>query len=366
MFLIYYIRHKPNLLVVFMNLLYKKFKNIDLSDEFFDSLKKEYAEFIDWFNKKSEEQAYVFENDTGEIDGFLYLKVEDGVVADVNPPLPSAHRIKVGTFKINAHGTKLGERFIKKVFDHAIFHKAEEVYVTAFEKHIGLIEIFKRYGFIPTSTKKTNNGLETVYVKSMNKVLTNTSDSYPLVNLIDQNIYLLSLYPKWHTRLLPDSILKTEDTDVIQDISHTNSIHKVYLAAMQGMGKIKTGDIILIYRTSDEKGAAYFRSVATSICVIEEYRPISSFASMDEFIKYCRPYTVFTVNELTSFWKTGQYPHIIRFTYNVALKKRVNRKAMIEECGIDSKAYPGFMQLSQKQFLCITDKGHIDESLIIH
>lgn len=57
----------------------------------------------------------MFENDdTKSIDGFLFLKVEDGLVGDVTPPLAPMTRIKVGTFKINAHGTKLGERFVKK------------------------------------------------------------------------------------------------------------------------------------------------------------------------------------------------------------------------------------------------------------
>ncbi|WP_310730564.1 hypothetical protein [Burkholderia multivorans] len=72
-------------------------------------------EFEDWFHRKAENWAYVFEQDDSNlIDGFLYLKIEDDPVEDVNPQLPAKRRVKVGTFKINAHGTKLGERFIKK------------------------------------------------------------------------------------------------------------------------------------------------------------------------------------------------------------------------------------------------------------
>ena len=37
-----------------MELEYLKFKNINLNDPFFDSLKSDYAEFSDWFEKKSE------------------------------------------------------------------------------------------------------------------------------------------------------------------------------------------------------------------------------------------------------------------------------------------------------------------------
>jgi hypothetical protein len=53
-------------------------QNIDLTDSFFDSLKKDYAEFSQWFAKKAEERAYVFPNEQGSLEGFLYLKTEDG------------------------------------------------------------------------------------------------------------------------------------------------------------------------------------------------------------------------------------------------------------------------------------------------
>lgn len=349
-----------------MNLIYKQFKNINLADVFFDSLKSDYEEFSDWFVKKGEEYAYVFENSKGLIDGFLYLKVEDGEVADVDPPLSPARRIKVGTFKINAHGTKLGERFVKKIFDHALYYKADQVYVTAFETHAGLIDIFKRYGFVKVATKTSKNGTESVYVKSLKAPSTTIVSSYPLVQLENRKIYLLAIQPQWHTQLLPDSILKNENADIVQDISHTNSIHKVYLGAMKGMDHIRPGDSILIYRTTDNLGPAHHRSVATSICVAEEYRSIHSFESQEAFLSYCRPYSVFTEEQLIQFWSSKRFPHVIRFTYNIALKKRVTRGVMIEEVGISSEQYWGFMQLTRKQFFDVVTRGQIDESLIIH
>jgi hypothetical protein len=93
-----------------MNLTLQNFRTINLADPFFDSLKADYAEFSDWFVRKAaaNDTAYVFQDDAGTIDCFLYLKIEDGVVTDTVPPLPPARRVKVGTLKINAHGTKLG------------------------------------------------------------------------------------------------------------------------------------------------------------------------------------------------------------------------------------------------------------------
>lgn len=229
-----------------MDLVYKKFKDVNLDDIFFDSLKGSYSEFSGWFRRKAEEYAYVFHSDSGSVDGFLYLKIENGTVDDVSPPLPPARRVKVGTMKINPHGTKLGERFVKKIFDHAIYHRINEIYVTVFDEHEALIRILKTYGFQHVANKTTNNGTELVLVKKIFSPFSNFTESYPLVNLKNQKAYVLSLHPNWHTRLLPDSILNNENADIIQDISSANSIHKVYLASMNGLEVLRPGDALVI------------------------------------------------------------------------------------------------------------------------
>jgi len=349
-----------------LNLQLKKFKAINLSDPFFDTLKSDYQEFDVWFAKKSEDWAYVFESGNGSIEGFLYLKTENGVVQDTAPPLPPAHRIKVGTLKINAHGTKLGERFLKKIFDHAITENVEEIYLTVFEKHAPLVALLKKYGFEVRGSKSTPNGTELVLLKVLHGDYKNPDLSYPLINASGPNIYLLSVYPDWHTRLLPDSILNNESATIVQDVSHTNSIHKIYLAAMAGLDSLKSGDILIIYRTSDGDGPAHYRSVATSVCVVEGYQNINNFSSEKDFLDYCMPYSVFTEAELKGFWAKKKYPHIIRFTYNVALKKRITRGELIEEIELDSRAYWGFMPVTKDQFLNIVKKSEINESLIVN
>ncbi|CAB3761750.1 N-acetyltransferase [Paraburkholderia solisilvae] len=344
----------------------KYFRDIDLNDPFFDSLKASYSEFSEWFVRKNQDTAYVFTNQNGAIDGFLYIKIEEGAVSDVDPVLPAAKRLKIGTLKINAHGTKLGERFIKKIFDHATYEGVQEIYVTVFDEHAALIALLERYGFIRRASKTSVNGIESVFVKRLCDVHDDVVARYPVVRLAGQRAYLLSLKPEWHTRLLPDSILKTETADIVQDVSHTNSIHKVYLTAMRGVDALRLGDVLLIYRTSDGLGAAHHRSVATSVCVVEEFRSIHSFPSRDAFLVYCRPYSVFTEDELSRFWATRRYPYVIRFTYNIALKKRITRGAMIENAGLDASAYWGFLPLTHAQFLNIIRQGGVHESLVIH
>lgn len=157
----------------------KKFRDIDLMDSFFTSLKEDYPKFEDWFKQKSEDnaEAYVQYNN-GNLQAFLYLKDESYVILeDVTPKRPACKRLKVGTFKIDAHKTKLGERFIKKILDIGVVGNYDEIYVTIFEKHTGLIGLLNRYGFNAAGTK----GEELVLVKDLRHTTGDILQDYPLV-----------------------------------------------------------------------------------------------------------------------------------------------------------------------------------------
>jgi hypothetical protein len=348
-----------------MSLTHVRFADVNLADPFFDSLKADYAEFEQWFAKKADNPAYQSKNEIGAIDGFLYLKLEDEGHPDIEPPLGPKQRLKVGTFKIDAHGTKLGERFIKKLFDQAMNSHVEEVYVTIFEKHTGLIKLLTRYGFKKWGTKTSSNGTELVLVRTLQWQGSSLHENYPLVKASAGDKYLLALYPQWHTRLLPDSQLINEGPNVVADISHANSIAKIYLAGRSGAQNLKHGDAVVIYRTSDNQGPAFYRSVATSVCVVDRVEMIQDYATENSFLEYCMPFSVFTEEELKGLYKTKQYPVIITFTYNISFPKRITRKALIEDVGLDANARWTCLQITDNQFKEILLKGQVDESFIV-
>lgn len=348
------------------NLKYISFKDFDHNDAFFDSLKQRYREFGEWLTKKSEadEYAYALYGEHG-IDGFMYLKVED-LVDDVNPPLPPGRHLKIGTFKFNARGTLRGQRFLKKAFDFAIQEQVDDIYVTVFAEHENLIEMFKSYGFQTHGVKETANGTEYVFIRNLHSATGDILKDYPMVMAKNKKKYMLGIYPEFHTRLFPDSILKNENASIVADVSHTNSIHKVYLCAMRGVINMHRGDVMLIYRTSDNMGPARFRAVATSVCVIEEVKSIREFSSLGEFLHYCSKFSIFTQDELISFYKTQKYPFIIKFTYNIAFNKRPNRAILIEDVGLSESDYWGFMSLNDAQFARVIELGEVNESLVIN
>ncbi|WP_342051591.1 MULTISPECIES: N-acetyltransferase [unclassified Cupriavidus] len=351
------------------NLKIKKFAEIDLSDEFFDSLKADYKDFQKWFEGKAGDgaSAYVFYKNKDRADGFLYLKIEDGPVDDIAPPLPAGKHLKVGTLKINAHGTKLGERFVKKIFDHALNEGADDIYVTVFAKHEGLVSLLQRYGFKQHATKTTPDGIELVLVRNLEEISGDVLQDFPYIALDEKKYFLLAIYPEYHTRFLPDSILNNESHDIVRDVSHTNSIHKVYISGIARTNKLTTGDVLLIYRTSDKKGPAYYRSVATSIGIVEEVRPIKSFASEREFLEYARPYSIFSDKELKEYFANKPKHYIIRFTYNAALTRRVTRGRLIEQVGLPSARGVrwDFISLTQDQIRLIANIGEVNENIIV-
>lgn len=352
-----------------MNLTYTPFTQINFEDPFFDSLKADYKEITDWFRRKSDDgsKAYVFTDNYNNITGFLYLKIEDGEVIDVTPPLPNGKHLKIGTMKIVAHGTKLGERFIKKILDHLILHNLDDAYVTVFEKHAGLVNLLSKHGFTLHGSKSTSNGNELVLVKRLYPDTGSPSKDYPCVNALGKTKWLLAIYPQYHSLMFPDSILRNEDPRlIVRDVSFTNSIHKVYLCNMSAVSSMKVGDILVMYRTGDGQGAARFRAVATSICVVEETAHMDQFSNLDEFLTYCRPHSVFPEAQLTEFYEKRLNPFILKITYNVALNKRPNRGRLIDAAGINENVRWSCIELTEPQFNSIVEMGEINERLIIN
>ena len=100
------------------------FGKVDVAEEFFDSFRQDYGgtAFDRWFARKADETAYVCQ-ERQDLVAFLYLKVEgpDENYGDIEPHFTPCRRLKIGTFKVVMNGYKLGERFLKIIFDNALW-----------------------------------------------------------------------------------------------------------------------------------------------------------------------------------------------------------------------------------------------------
>ena len=120
-----------------------------------------------------------------------------------------------------------------------------------------------------------------------------------------------------------------------------------------------------MYRTTDIEGKAYYRSVLSSVCVVESVRHISEFKTLFEYLKYCLRFSVFTEQELTNFYRKKYPKSIIRFTYNLALSKRINRESMLDNGIIGDQNRIVLHPISDEIFSKILFLSKANESFII-
>lgn len=302
------------------------FGNIDIENVFFNTFKMDYEGFEKWFSKKCDEEAYICQDDQNKIQGFLYLKVEneDEQYNDISPLFIPKRRLKVGTFKVEATGFRLGERFLKIIFDNAILQCVDEIYVTLFEDRVelkALESLLKTWGFIYHGKKTSRGRTEIVLIKHM-KVFDDTISSKENFPNIDyrKNKYFLPILAKYHTRLIPDSILNTEKSyDFIEKTAEKYSLEKVYLSLTFNR-YMKAGELVMIYRIGEGLQKAY-SSLVSTLAIISDVK--YGFKDKEEFLRTCQNRTVFSKDELEELWRSkGCQWVLVKFIPISSLNKR--------------------------------------------
>ena len=176
-------------------------------------------------------------------------------------------------------------------------------------------------------------------------------------------VFMVPIYPEYHTSLLPDSILKTESpADFIEQEPHRNAIRKVYVSRSRNRD-LRRGDVIVFYRTG-----GYYKGVVTTLGIVDGvFRQIKDEA---HFISLCRKRSVFTDKELGAHWnyKERDRPFIVGFLYVYSLPKRPNMKELIDNGVIrDVDSAPrGFEQLTPEQFATILSLSEANTRLIVY
>lgn len=345
----------------------EQFGNINLNDPFFDSFKSDYSEFENWFKRKAEEVAYVCETD-GNVRAFLFLKVEreNENYTNITPAFTGKKRLKIGTFKVESTGFKLGERFLKIIFDNAMLYHIDEIYVTIFDKREEqrmLIDLLTEWGFLSWGTKETSNGSEKVFTRSVYQPINklNPKLTYPVVSKKCKK-FLVPIYPEYHTNLLPDSILNNESpTDFIENEPYRNAIKKAYISGSLNRN-VNKGDLIVFYRTGGR-----YKSVVTTVGIVENV--FQHFENEDDFLNKCRKRTVLNNLELKEFWNYNpqRKPFVVTFLQVYSFPVRTNLDQLIQLGVIQDidSAPRGFEEINDENFEKILKATKTDENFII-
>lgn len=344
------------------------FGNVDVSADFFDSFRTDYPGFDGWFNRKADETAYVCRSDAGEIAAFLYLKREgaDENYGDITPGFKQAQRLKIGTLKVVSNGFKLGERFLKIVFDNALRNGASDIYVTIFRRTVDqyrLIRLLEDWGFAHHGTKGKD---ELVFVRDFKPRVdpTDPKVTFPYVAASARK-WVVPIYPAYHTELLSDSILKTEDPDDFEDNRpNRNALSKVYISRSYERG-LRPGDIIVFYRTAEPGKSAWYSSVATSIGVVQEV--IDGIPDLPAFLAACRKRSVFTDKELQAHWDYSKSrPFVVNFLFVYSLPKRPTLEKLDGIGFVKANNAPrGFMRVSDESFEKLLHISNADTRFVV-
>lgn len=296
--------------------------NIELDDIFFESLKRDYKGFKDWYKKKSQEgkMAYITRDDNNNISSFLMLKIEDENedYSCLKKPFKKDIRLKIATFKVANTGNKIGESYIKIIINEAIKNNVNEIYITMFEKHKALMYLFSEYGFVQKTTKMTEKQdcsyeEELVFVKSMN------DNTYPNFNWSDKKTFIVPIKQQYHEMLFPESENFTQlslgDLEGIN--TYSNTIKKAYICKAHTK-QIRPGDILLFY-------ASEFKRSITTIGIVDNV--FSDFSSPNELYNLAKKRTVYSLETIKSNFSSSS--KLILFKYYKTLENPISYDKLI-------------------------------------
>lgn len=335
-----------------------RFRDVNISDVFFDSLKEDYPGFEAWFRKKSSEPCYVYEKEDG-IKGFLYIKEESESESyeDFEKPfIGKKKRLKVGTFKICSTGVRLGERFIQIIIGSALARGIDQIYVTLFEDKrqdvVALKNLLLKWGFDAYTHKKSNGELVLVKDISLYRHELDTNKNYPLWR-DDPDYYFLPILFGYHDRLFPDLRVKGESGSE-QELACHNALEKIYITKHRGSAN--PGDVLLIYRMGERNKK--YTSCVTGIAILKQ---IKTYESKGELIQACKNITVFDSEEIGDLYEKG-YRTAVSLIYIRPLKHKVILDTLYRQGIIDHGKGPRVLEpITKMCFDKIIDLSEADK-----
>ena len=351
-------------LIYFNNLHERKFShvllkeeyvyNLNIDDPIFHTLKEEYVEFEKWFKKISTEgrKCWVY-SENEEIKAILIYKEEDESL-DI-PPLPKRKRFKISTLKVDLIGYKIGELLLKLAFKYCIDHEINEIYLTHFFKEKDyLIDLITQFGF--ESVGKNLRG-EIVYMKKLipedNKDINPIEMSkkyYPsFIDGEDIRKFLIPIRPQYHSLLFQDyENRQMIITEYLQFNIQGNTIKKAYLSHSR-VRKIHPGDLLLFYRSSDQK-------CITSLGIVEEIHP--TLTDVDAILNIIGKRSVYSYDEIVELSTIPVI--IIIFRHHFHFRNPIKLHQLINQNLLRS-APQSIMEISNDRYHKIKQIGGIPE-----
>ena len=356
----------------------KCFSEINLHDPFFDSLKADYpgtsssTGFVQWFAAKASDgkTALVFEDEQG-IGAFVNLKpneTEEIQLAD-GRVLPKIARLKITTIKIDERyrNQRIGEGALGLTLWQRRDLGSNEIYVTVFDKHINLILLLEKYGFICVGNNL--NG-ERVYIKDRRNLdFSDPCKAFPFLSNQVQYAGCLAIEMAYHDTMFASSDLANTLQERV-DISVANGLKKVYIGKPYSLA-FKVGEPVLVYRkyTGTDSRPGY-KSVITTYCIATRIEKIKSggraLYSYDQFLRMVGNKSVYTQDELKIKYDTWDSLTLIELLYYgyFGAGNNVNW-VWLKNNDCWPRTHPMNFRYTRSQFERILREGNIDVNNVI-
>ena len=218
--------------------------------------------------------------------------------------------LKVCTFKISPdfQGEKFGEQLLKQILWWSQRNRYDAVYLTAYPKHVELIDLLTGYGF--EATREMPSG-ELILERPLYQGALNFSNSdgdlvawnrrhYPRFFWgEDTRAFCVPIRAGYHERLFPEQARRRQ-SDLFWDLlgegsnkrTPGNTIRKVYLCRA-GTKRLRPGDVLAFYVSKDENFV--HSQCVTTLGVVEN---VGVVRSLEEAVRLTASRSVFSLREL--------------------------------------------------------------------
>lgn len=168
--------------------------------------------------------------------------------------------------------------------------------------------------------------------------------NYPLIK-DTANAFILPIKAEYHTDLFPDKILKNENMHLYEEnLAHRYAIEKIYLTGAFNI-RAKQGDVVLIYRMSDQWYKSY-SSVVTGLAIVQDIIPTKN---VEECISICKNRSIFDEQSIRGFYE--QYPTVVKLLDFVSFKNPVVLQQLRELGVVDAYSGPRpFTSITKDQY----------------
>ncbi len=322
-----------------------KAHQLNINDTIFDGLKEDYPGFGSWFAKaaRSQRDALLIEG-CHEHAAIAILKPEPEGAYGIRGPL-----LKVSTLKVASgySGQKYGELLLKAIFHQAHVERDRGIYLTAFDKHMQLLELLEDFGFYSLPMRSELG--EQICLKLCQAPNCGTSPldyhvryGPPALAMEADRVFIVPIRPKWHRVLFPDAEPIRDDallpaTAGLALQPFGNAIRKAYLCNSPSR-RLRPGDTLLFYRSDDER-AVYVVGVCENVMVSTKAEQIAAVVGRR---------TVYSMAEIHEMARTREV---------LVVQFRQDRILSSEPVGIEELVMAGVIQRSPQSITKTRPEG---------